>query len=61
LVDQRRRGDIIQSKTEIVSLTFPLVQNSPVKSQPDVLVDIDPEAFAHGSDAQLNRAIDVLQ
>ncbi len=29
--------------------------------QPDVLVDIDPEALARGSDAQLNRALDVLQ
>ncbi len=29
--------------------------------QPDVLVDIDPEALARGSDAQFNRALDVLQ
>jgi C-terminal processing protease CtpA/Prc len=29
--------------------------------QPDVLVDIDPEALGRGSDAQLNRALDVLQ
>ena len=29
--------------------------------QPDVLVDVDPEALAHGSDAQLNQALDVLQ
>jgi C-terminal processing protease CtpA/Prc len=29
--------------------------------QPDVLVDIDPEALACGSDAQLNKALDVLQ
>ena len=29
--------------------------------QPDVLVDIDPEALARGSDAQLNRALDLLQ
>ena len=29
--------------------------------QPDVLVDIDPEALVRGSDAQLNRALDVLQ
>jgi tricorn protease len=28
---------------------------------PDVLVDIDPEGLARGSDAQLNRALDVLQ
>ena len=29
--------------------------------QPDVLVDIDPEALARGSDAQLNRSLDSLQ
>jgi C-terminal processing protease CtpA/Prc len=29
--------------------------------QPDVLVDIDPEALARGSDAQLNKALDLLQ
>ena len=29
--------------------------------QPDVLVDIDPEAHARGSDAQLSRALEVLQ
>jgi carboxyl-terminal processing protease len=29
--------------------------------QPDVLVDIAPEALARGSDAQLNMALDVLQ
>ena len=29
--------------------------------EPDVLVEIDPEALAGGSDAQLNRALDVLQ
>jgi C-terminal processing protease CtpA/Prc len=29
--------------------------------QPDVLVDIDPEALARGSDAQLDKALDVLQ
>jgi C-terminal processing protease CtpA/Prc len=29
--------------------------------QPDVPVDIDPEALARGSDAQLDRAFDVLQ
>jgi carboxyl-terminal processing protease len=29
--------------------------------QPDVLVDIDPVALARGSDAQLNKALDVLQ
>jgi len=29
--------------------------------QPDVLVDVDPESLARGSDAQLNRALDVLQ
>jgi C-terminal processing protease CtpA/Prc len=29
--------------------------------QPDVLADIDPKALAHGSDAQLNQALDVLQ
>ncbi len=29
--------------------------------QPDVLVDIDPKALARGSDAQLNKALDVLQ
>jgi C-terminal processing protease CtpA/Prc len=29
--------------------------------QPDVLVDIDPEALAGGCDAQLNRALDFLQ
>jgi C-terminal processing protease CtpA/Prc len=29
--------------------------------QPDVLVDIDPEALARGSDAQLSRALDVLR
>jgi C-terminal processing protease CtpA/Prc len=29
--------------------------------QPDVLVDIDPETLACGTDAQLNRALDVLQ
>jgi C-terminal processing protease CtpA/Prc len=29
--------------------------------QPDVLVNIDPEALARGNDAQLNRALDVLQ
>jgi C-terminal processing protease CtpA/Prc len=29
--------------------------------QPDILVDIDPQAIAHGSDAQLNRALDILQ
>src|SRR6266852_2198082 len=29
--------------------------------QPDVLVDIDPEPLARGSDAQLNKALDVLQ
>jgi C-terminal processing protease CtpA/Prc len=28
---------------------------------PDVLVDIDPEALARGSDAQINCALDVLQ
>jgi carboxyl-terminal processing protease len=28
---------------------------------PDVFVDISPEAFARGSDAQLNRAIDLLR
>jgi C-terminal processing protease CtpA/Prc len=29
--------------------------------EPDVLVDIDPEALARGSDAQLNKAFDVLR
>ena len=29
--------------------------------QVDVLVDIDPEALARGSDAQINRALDVLK
>ncbi len=29
--------------------------------QPDVLVEIDPKALARGSDAQLNKALDVLQ
>ncbi len=29
--------------------------------QPDVLVDIDPEALASGIDAQLNRALDVFR
>ncbi len=29
--------------------------------EPDVLVEIDPEALAGGSDAQLNRALDFLQ
>jgi C-terminal processing protease CtpA/Prc len=29
--------------------------------QPDVLVDIDPESLARGNDAQLNKALDVLQ
>jgi C-terminal processing protease CtpA/Prc len=29
--------------------------------QPDVLVDIDPEALARGNDAQLSRALDVLE
>jgi C-terminal processing protease CtpA/Prc len=28
---------------------------------PDLLVDIDPQAIARGSDAQLNRALDILQ
>ena len=29
--------------------------------QPDIVVDIDPEALALGSDAQLDRALNVLQ
>jgi C-terminal processing protease CtpA/Prc len=29
--------------------------------QPDIVVDIDPEALARGSDAQVNRALDILQ
>ncbi len=29
--------------------------------EPDVVVDIDPEALASGRDAQLNKALDVLQ
>ena len=29
--------------------------------QPDVFVDIDPEALARGSDAQVNRALNILQ
>jgi len=29
--------------------------------EPDVLVDIDPEALARRSDAQLDRALDILQ
>jgi C-terminal processing protease CtpA/Prc len=29
--------------------------------QPDVFVDIDPEALARGNDAQVNRALDILQ
>jgi C-terminal processing protease CtpA/Prc len=29
--------------------------------QPDVFVDIDPEALARGNDAQVNRALDIFQ
>jgi carboxyl-terminal processing protease len=29
--------------------------------QPDIVVDIDPQAIAHGSDTQLNRALDILR
>jgi C-terminal processing protease CtpA/Prc len=29
--------------------------------QPDVPVDIDPEMLARGSDAQMNKALEILQ
>jgi len=73
LVGQKTLGNVLGSTTFNVgngyTLYMPIVvwyspngnytEGSGV--QPDVLVDIDPEALVRGSDAQLNRALDVLQ
>jgi carboxyl-terminal processing protease len=73
LVGQKTMGNVLGSTTFHVgngyTLYMPIVgwyspngnytEGSGV--QPDVLVDIDPEALARASDAQLSRALDVLQ
>jgi len=73
LVGEKTMGNVLGSTTFSVgngyTLYMPIVgwyspngnytEGSGV--EPDVLVDIDPEALARGSDAQLNKALDVLQ
>ena len=73
LIGQKTMGNVLGSTTFNVgngyTLYMPIVgwyspngkytEGSGV--QPDILVDIYPEALARGSDAQLNRAFDVLQ
>jgi C-terminal processing protease CtpA/Prc len=73
LVGQKTMGNVLGSTTFSVGngyiLYMPIVgwygpkgnytEGSGV--EPDVLVDIDPEALARGSDAQLNKAFDVLR
>ncbi|MGA7336295.1 MAG: S41 family peptidase [Candidatus Sulfotelmatobacter sp.] len=73
LVGQKTMGNVLGSTTFSVGngyiLYIPIIgwygpkgnhtEGSGV--EPDVLVDIDPEALARGSDAQLNTAFDVLQ
>jgi C-terminal processing protease CtpA/Prc len=73
LVGQKTTGNVLGSTTFSVgngyTLYMPIVgwyspngnyaEGSGV--QPDVLVDVDPKALAHGSDAQLNQALDILQ
>jgi len=73
LVGERTMGNVLGSTTFSVgngyTLYMPIVgwygpngnytEGSGV--QPDILVDIDPEALARGSDAQLNAALDILQ
>jgi C-terminal processing protease CtpA/Prc len=73
LVGQKTMGNVLGSTTFNVgdgyTLYMPVVgwyspngnytEGSGV--QPDVLVDIDPEALARGSDTQLERGLDLLQ
>ncbi len=73
LVGEKTVGNVLGSRTFDVgnsyTLYMPIVgwysphghytEGSGV--QPDVLVDIDPAALAHGTDAQFNRALDILQ
>jgi C-terminal processing protease CtpA/Prc len=73
LVGEKTMGNVLESTTFNVgsgyTLYMPIVgwyspngnytEGSGV--QPDVLVDIDPEALTRGIDAQLNRALDVLR
>jgi C-terminal processing protease CtpA/Prc len=73
VVGQKTMGNVLGSTTFSVgngyTLYMPIVgwyspngnyaEGSGV--QPDVSVDVDPKVLAHGSDAQLNQALDVLQ
>jgi C-terminal processing protease CtpA/Prc len=73
LVGQKTMGNVLGSTTFSVgngyTLYMPIVGWYSPKGnyaegsgvQPDVPVDVDPKALAHGSDAQLNQALDVLQ
>lgn len=73
LVGQKTMGNVLGSTTFSVGngyiLYMPIVgwygpngnYTEGTGVQPDVLVDIDPEALASGTDAQLNTALDVLQ